>query len=211
MGIRGKPEEPKEKCSDHTGGGCGCREACQYPAEQKANAIKADTGYVNSLQLLLPREQQRCLKHKQKLNQMHLSLVGQPVKGLGSRAERSRKDQHTSPANSCATRLGDATSAACPAPRSVLLFLHFRDTPGTLLQPGCLRLQQLPSLAIRKPSQEGARKLSSCDAEQGMQTNGLCHAWGCCSEPRLSSTSTTGMPSLPAPTGDQHHPITGWG
>lgn len=50
MRVRGKIEEPKKKCSDRAGGGCGRREACQYPAEQKVNDIKAET-----LDILIPR------------------------------------------------------------------------------------------------------------------------------------------------------------
>lgn len=41
--VRGKFEETKKMCSEHAGGGCGLRGACQDPAEQKVNDIKAKT------------------------------------------------------------------------------------------------------------------------------------------------------------------------
>lgn len=43
MGVRGKFEETKKRCSESAGGGCGLRGACQDPAEQKVNDIKAKT------------------------------------------------------------------------------------------------------------------------------------------------------------------------
>lgn len=42
-GVRKKTEEPERRCSDCAGGGHGCREASQHPAEQKVNDIKAKT------------------------------------------------------------------------------------------------------------------------------------------------------------------------
>lgn len=43
MGVRGKLEETKTRCSEHAGGECGLRGACQDPAEQEVNDIKAKT------------------------------------------------------------------------------------------------------------------------------------------------------------------------
>lgn len=81
-----------------------------------------------------------------------------------------------------------------------VLFLSLWGHPRKpSLKPVCLCLQQLPSISIREPfPKKGPETSAPVRQSRGMQTNSLCHAWGCCSEPHLSSTNNTGMPSLPS-------------
>lgn len=128
--------------------------------------------------------------------------ASQPVRDLGNRVDTSEggsKDQHVFPDSPLHTTPAGTTSSAAPPPRSgfCCYSLPFGDTPGSLpssqAASACsnIHLFQLETLP-----QKGGQEPQLLRG--GMQTNGLCHARGCCSEPHLSSTNTTGMPSLPA-------------
>lgn len=116
-------------------------------------------------------------------------------KGLGSRAEtRLREGQEG--------RARVPSQPPCHAPPALPPHRHtlvFGVISFPSLKPVCLCLQQLPSISVREPfPKKGPETSAPVRQSRGMQTNSLCHAWGCCSEPHLSSTNNTGMPSLPS-------------
>lgn len=73
--------------------------------------------------------------------------------------------------SSCATHPWEMPAALPPQQHALCCYCLPSRTPqescSSQAASACSSLH--PSLAIRKPFQEGARKLSSCEAEQGMQ------------------------------------------
>lgn len=93
MGIRENLRKPRQNAQSMLEEDVASGEPARTQQSRKSMILSKDSGYFHSLQLLLLRGEQGCLKHRQKFNQRHFSLLVQPVKHWGVEQGHAQRGQ----------------------------------------------------------------------------------------------------------------------